>query len=235
MSAYNINGNIVAGESDYYVMTGKSYYALGDSIVMNSGTKEHPLTVNDELIYGYTQVIEDRYGFICTNRGLSGHTIVDDYNSLMNIDYTNVYLVTIGYGVNDGRLNVPIGVRDGSDTTTFAGCMGNLIKKIYGDNKDCRILILTPIQREYVNLWGNYTQNSNGDTLEDFAEMCKSVANYYATPCVDLFHNSGLNPTTLPALTTDGVVHPNNKGFNRMANCIVEYTDTFFTISRNLL
>lgn len=232
MSVYSINGNRIDGVADYSFLSGKSYYALGDSIVLNSGTKAHPVTVSGQVIYGYTQAIEDRYGLACTNKGQSGHSITQDYSMLSGLNYANVSLVTIGYGVNDGRLNVPLGTRESTDTTTFAGALGSLLQKIYTDNKDCRVLVLTPIQRLVVNDWGSYTQNSNGNTLEDFAEMCKSVANYYGTPCVDLFHNSGLNALNLSTLTAEGV-HPLNKGYNRMANTILQFTDSFFDESVN--
>lgn len=234
MAIYDINGTrLDAGGGAYYsFLSGKSYFALGDSIVMNSGTKAHQVTVSGQVIYGYTQAIEDRYGLVCTNKGQSGHSITQDYSMLTGLDYSNVALVTIGYGVNDGRLNVPLGERTSTDITTFAGAMSSLLQKIYTDNPDCRILVLTPIQRNYVNGWGSYTQNSNDNTLEDFAEMCKSVANYHGTGCVDLFHNSGLNSSNLTVLTAEGV-HPLNKGYNRMANTIIPYMDGLFATSTN--
>lgn len=232
MGVYDINGNEISKATDYSYLKDKAYYAIGDSIVEISGTKASPVTLGGQVLYGYTQAIEDRYGLICSNLGQGGHTITQDYSMLYAMDYSNVSLVTIGYGVNDGRTNVPLGERDSLDTTTFAGALGSLIKKIYTDNKECRILVLTPIQRNYVNNWGSYTQNNNGDTLEDFAEMCKSVANYYGTPCVDLFHNSGLNEANLTSLTAEGV-HPLNRGFNRMANAIIPFTDDLFNISQN--
>lgn len=235
MAIYDVHGNEIAsggGGHDYSFLTGKPYVAIGDSIVLNSGTKAAPVTVSGVELYGYTQFIEDRYGLVCSNRGQSGHTIVQDYGSLVAINYATAALVTIGYGVNDGRLDVPLGTRDSSDVSTFAGALGSLLKKIYGDNKDCRVLVLTPIQRQLVNGWGSYTANGNGNTLEDFAEMCKSVAGYYATACVDLFHSSGINATTVGSLTFEGV-HPNNRGYNRMANAILQYTDALFDASRN--
>lgn len=234
MGVYDINGNRLdqGGGQDYSFLSGKSYFALGDSIVMNSGTKAAPQIVDGQVIYGYTQAIEDKYGLVCTNKGQSGHTIVQDYSMLSGLSYADVALVTIGYGVNDGRLNVPLGTRESADTTTFAGALGSLLQKIYTDNKDCRVLVLTPIQRLLVNNWGSYTQNSNGNTLEDFAEMCKSVANYYGTMCADLFHNSGLNAMNLATLTVEGV-HPLNKGYNRMSNYIISHLDSMFEVSEN--
>lgn len=232
MGIYDVNGNVIPAKNDYGFLYEKNYFALGDSIVMNSGTKLHPVAVSGQVIYGYTQAIEDRYGLICTNKGQSGHTITQDFSMLNALDYSTVSFVTIGYGVNDGRLNVPLGTRDSMDTSTFAGALGSLLQKIYTDNNDCRVLVLTPIQRLVVNGWGSYTNNSNNNTLEDFAKMCKDVANYYGTPCVDLFHNSGLNVLNLSYLTAEGV-HPLNKGYNRMTNAIIQYTDSMFGVSKN--
>ena len=234
MAVYTINGVNIDDGFNFGYLHSKAYYALGDSIVLNSGTKLSPVTVSNVVLYGYTQALEDRYGFICTNYGLSNHTVVQDFSTLNAMDYSQVAFVTIGYGVNDGRLNVPLGTRASADTTTFAGALGTLIQKIYTDNKACRILVLTPIQRLLVNSWGSYTQNQNGNTLEDFAKMCIDVANYYGTPCVDLFHNSGINSSNLSIITFDGV-HPNNQGYNHMANAIVGYTDNLFMISTNMI
>lgn len=230
MGVFNIYGKDIS--HDYSYLNGEVYYAFGDSITEISGTTENPVTLGGQVLYGYTQAIEERYGLKCTNHGRGSHTILDDYSDIIALDFSNVTLVTIGYGVNDGRLNLPLGERDSTDVSTFAGAMGEIIKKIYNDNNDCRIIILTPIQRLYVHEWGSYTQNANGDTLEDFANMCKSVANFYGTECVDLFHNSGLNVANLANLTTDGV-HPLNKAFNRMTNTIIPYTDGLFNISKN--
>lgn len=232
MGIYDVDGYPARGVPDYSFLEGKAYYALGDSIVENSGTKLSPVVISGQTIYGYTQMIEDKYGLLCTNYGSGGHTIVQDYSTINAIDYSNVTLVTIGYGTNDGRENVILGDRNSTDVTTFAGALGSLIGKIYADNPNCRVLILTPIQRNYVNNWDSYTQNNNGNTLEDFAEMCKAVAEYYGTDCVDLFHNSGMNTFNLSSLTVEGV-HPLNKGYNRMGNCIIPHTDSLFDVSKN--
>lgn len=223
MSVYNFDGSLICGKN-YENLHGKPYYALGDSIVANSGTVSSRITLNGEVIYGYTQAIEDKYGVVCVNKGQSGHTIVQDYSVLTEIDYSNASLVTIGYGVNDARLDVPLGEIGVLDATTFSGALSGLLKKIYSDNSDCRVVVLTPIQRLVVNNFGSFTQNNNGDTLEDFSEMCKSVANHYGTLCVDLFHNSGLNSVNLASSTAEGV-HPLNNGYERMTNVIIHNID----------
>lgn len=224
-SAWNMALAYLNGEK---IISGGSYYALGDSIVYNSGTKVTPRTVSGVTLYGYTQAIEDEYGVVCTNRGISNHTVVQDYSTLTAINYSNISLVTIGYGVNDGRLNVPLGTVDSTDTSTFAGALSSLIAKIKGDNPDCIVMVLTPIQRLYVNNWGSFTENANGDTLEDFANMCISVAEKHNVPYVDLFHDSGITESNLSSITFEGV-HPNNEGYEMMADTIIPVLSEYIT------
>lgn len=224
-SAWNMALAYLNGEKS---IVGGSYYALGDSIVMNSGTKANPVTVSGVTLYGYTQAIEDEYGVVCTNRGISNHTIVQDYSTLSAINYSNISLVTIGYGVNDGRLNVPLGTENSTDTSTFAGALSSLIAKIKSDNPNCIVMVLTPIQRLYVNNWGSFTPNSNGDTLEDFANMCISVAEKHNVPYVDLFHDSGITESNLSSITFDGV-HPNNEGYEMMTDTIIPILSEYIT------
>lgn len=223
-SAWNMALAYLQGEKKHI---GASYYALGDSIVYNSGTLANPVTVSGQQLIGYTQAIEQEYGTVCTNRGQSDHTIVQDYATLHNIDYSNVSLVTIGYGVNDGRKNVLLGTATSTDTSTFAGALNQLITKIKSDNADCNIIVLTPIQRLYVNGWGSFTENANGDTLEDFANMCLAVAENAGVYSVDLFHDSGINESNLSSLTFDGV-HPNNNGYTMMSETIENVMCRYF-------
>lgn len=223
-TAWNMALAYLQGEKKHI---GSSYYALGDSIVYNSGTLANPRTVSGQQLFGYTQAIETKYGTVCTNRGISDHTITQDLSTLRNINYSSVSLVTIGYGVNDGRKNVVLGTATSTDTSTFAGALRSLITKIKSDNANCNIIVLTPIQRLYVNGWGSFTENANGDTLEDFANMCLAVAESTGVYSVDLFHNSGLNESNLSSLTFDGV-HPNNDGYVLMTNTIEKVMGRYF-------
>lgn len=198
-------------------LKGSSYIALGDSIVEYQGTTGNPHPTKN-FVYGYIEAIEDDYGVVCTNLGAAGHTINDDLAGLLAGDYSAATIVTIGYGVNDARLDLPLG--ETTDTydaqnPTFCGALNALIAKIYSDNAFCNVIVLAPIQRGVVNDFGSFTPNSNGDTLEDFANACVAVAGYNATPCVDMFHNSGINANTLSSLLKDGV-HPNTSGYKRM-------------------
>lgn len=224
-------------------LQGYNYYAMGDSIVELQGTTDNPVKFGDFgyitdlqsrdisnlTVSGYIQAIEERYGLVCTNFGASGHTLVQDYASLVAKDYSNVACATIGYGVNDARTGVPLGTVNSTDISTFAGALNMLLRKIYTDNPECRVLVLTPIQRLKVSDFGIADANANGNYLVDFVDMCKKVANKRSTKCVDMYRDCGINQTNLYFYTVEGV-HPNNQGFGRMRNAVISALDDLFTI-----
>ena len=198
-------------------LAGTSYIAVGDSITEYQGTTGHPHETK-YFVYGYIEAIEDDFGVTCTNLGEAGHTIADDMETLLAVDYSAASIVTIAYGVNDARLDLDLGNRDdeyNSASPTFCGCLNGLIAKILGDNAYCNVIVLTPIQRDVVNDFGSFTPNTNGKTLEDFADACIAVAGYNSVPCIDLFHNSGITAATFSTMLKDGV-HPNTAGYKRM-------------------
>lgn len=229
--------------ADYTFLNGLKYYALGDSIVDIQGTLTAPETfgdsgystdlqsrnITDITVEGYVTVIEQRYGLVATNFGNSGHTLVQDYASLAAKDYSDVALVTISYGCNDARTNVPLGTVNSTDVTTFAGALNQLLRKIYTDNPECRIIVLTPIQRLYVSDFGIGTANANGNYLVDFVDMCKKVAAKRSTKCIDMYRDCGINQTNLYYYTVEGV-HPVNQGFARMKGVIIPVLDDMFSL-----
>lgn len=206
-----------AQTNDLLKLSGSSYIALGDSIVDYQGVTGSPHA--NGYVYGYIEAMEYLYKVVCTNLGNAGHTVTQDISTLLSTSFTNAKIVTIGYGVNDARLaEAPLGTTQDvydAQNPTFCGAMNALIQKIYTDNPTCYVLVLAPIQRAYTNNFGSFTPNANGDTLEDYANACVKVAGYNGTPCIDMFHNSGINSVTQSSLLKDGV-HPNAKGYVKM-------------------
>ena len=197
-------------------MTGKTYWALGDSIVERQGTKSSMGEYYSAgALYGYIPRIEETFGMTATNKGNGGHYLAQDIETLLALDYSSVDFVTIAYGTNDGKAAKPIGTVDSTDQTTFAGALNALLSKIYTDNAMCKVVVLTPIQRKAQNDYGSFVPDSNGKTLEDFANMAKDVAGRNATPCIDLFHTSGITEGNFTTILTDGL-HPKNAGYARM-------------------
>lgn len=232
-----------ANGADYSFLAGLKYYALGDSIVDMQGTLAVPETFGDSgystdlqnrdisgvTVDGYVTAIEIRYGLVATNFGAAGHTLVQDYSSLEATDYSDVALVTIAYGVNDARTGVPLGTVNDTDITTFAGALNGLLKKIYTDNPECRVLVLTPMQRLTVTDFGIATPNANGNYLIDFVDMCHKIAEKRSTICIDQYRNCGINQTNLYYYTIEGV-HPVNQGFARIKAAVIGALDELFAL-----
>lgn len=205
---------------DTKLMNGKVYWALGDSIVERQGTKGNLSEYyNDSALYGYIPRIEETFGLTAVNKGNGGHWLAQDIDALLALDYSGVDLITIAYGTNDGKQAKPIGTVDSSDTTTYAGAMNALLTKIYTDNPMCKVLVLTPLQRNAQNDYGSFVPDANGKTLEDFANMAAAVAGRNATPCVDLFHKSGITAGNFSTVLYDGL-HPKNAGYARIWNAM---------------
>lgn len=234
--------NPVSGAgADYSFLKGKKYYAIGDSIVDYQGTTANPETytgtdmqgtAHDETVVGYIQAIEKRYGLVCTNFGNAGGTLPGTYGSLATKDYSDVALVTIAYGTNDARTAVELGNVNSTDIATFAGALNNLLRKIYTDNPECRVVVLTPIQRLYASGFGIATPNEKGKYLLDFVDMCKKVAEKRSTACVDMYRTCGINQTNLAYYTREGV-HPLNTGYLRMTGAIIPVLDDLFAVEYN--
>lgn len=230
------------GGAGYTFLEGLKYYALGDSITEIQGTTADPKKFGKWYTYdlqgrdlreitvsGYVQAIENRYGLVATNYGKSGHTLVADYGTLSALDYSDVALVTIAYGVNDARTAVPLGTVNSNDISTFAGALNMLLRKIYTDNPECRVLILAPLQRLYVSGFGIATPNENGDYLIDFVNMCKAIAEKRSTAFLDQYRCTGINQTNLYYYTVEGV-HPVNQGFARIKNAVIGILDEQFAL-----
>lgn len=203
-----------------YRFYGKKYYSLGDSIV-----------ANDETRKGYQTHIAEQFGTINSNFGRGGETVVSMLSTYLNYDYSDVALVTIGFGVNDARTNITLGKLGGYtdtsfDKTTFIGAYRTLLNRIYSNNPECRVVLLTPLQRLFVTNFGCDTKNAQGYTLLDYADAIIEIGRLYSTPVCDMYRNSGLNQTNLRYYTTDGV-HPNAAGYVRMANLLMHELNKF--------
>lgn len=138
---------------------------------------------------------------------------------------------------------------DGTGQNTISGMMQYCINRIYevlnsANNKTCKLLIVTVDcvgKYPYIDVdgYGEYPSGS-GQTMEDIANMQKAVANANAIPCVDLWHNSGINRNTWSVFGKEAnayyedttgrtgtyphngdQLHKSNEGYKRIGECIV--------------
>jgi lysophospholipase L1-like esterase len=139
--------------------------------------------------------------------------------SRINTIPTTIPLVVVMGGTNDHYYNTPIGNMDyngGYDETMFKGAIASLIAKIHTRAPNALIVMLTPLYASRLGV------NSLGLTLKDYADAMLDVAYRMATPCINVYGESGINErNSSEYLNVDGV-HPNNlAGMMKLATCII--------------
>ncbi|ULL18223.1 SGNH/GDSL hydrolase family protein [Paenibacillus sp. H1-7] len=193
---------------------GRTWGTLGDSITAAGGYQPHV-----QKAAGFRSV---------TNYGVGGCPMTaggeTDYGATVNVGEridSSLDCVTIYAGVNDFRLNKPIGVQEKRDRTTFLGAYATLVEHIMERNPQAVINVWTPLQRDKDGYDIHYV-NAAGHRLIDYAEAVKHIGEAYSLPVLDLYAISGFTKETLPQYTTDGL-HPNEAGHLRIAELAAEF------------
>lgn len=91
------------------------------------------------------------------------------------------------------------------DITTTWGAMASTIMKFKVWMPNCKIVILTPIERSGDNY--NHKVNRNGATTYDLAEQVMSVARWCDTEVWNMFAECGIDLFNASVMLSDGV-HP---------------------------
>lgn len=138
-------------------------------------------------------------------------------------------LILVFGGTNDyGHGDAPIGKFSDRDPHTFYGAChylySGLIKKYLGK----KIVILTPTHRVGELEKSKDARVKEDNTLLDYVNAIREVAEYYSLPVCDLFKNSGIQPEipeVREAFMPDGL-HPNDAGHRKIAECIYSYLKT---------
>ena len=204
---------------------GKKVNFLGDSITAGLLTS---------IIYH--EIIKEKLGLkIARNYGISGTRIAkysQDEGNSMSARFSQMDddadLVMVFAGTNDfGHDNVPIGNFDDRSNSTFYGAchvlMQGLIEKYYKKT----IAFMTPIHRDYPEDI-TYEVNKSGNTLKQYVNIIKEVAEYYAIPVLDLYAVSGMQPKVdiiKKYYIPDGL-HPNEAGHEKLADKIIPFMET---------
>ena len=110
----------------------------------------------------------------------------DTITMLKSIDWSEVDIITIGYGTNDFTGNVT--------EQEFKDALDYSIETILGEYTNIKIYVISPMFRWWDATDGSDThQNSNGDTLVDFVDYCKAESDKYHMGYVDTYTNLGIN------------------------------------------
>ena len=157
-----------------------------------------------------------------TNQAVNGGTLKTALEKVIPADY-----YTIEHGINDWGQGVDPGTFDDylNDTRngTFAATYRQLIDKIYSVNPDARIVLCTPRKGYGYKgfLPAHWYDLCKGHHLEDYADIVRQVARHEGIPLADFFDECG-GQHNLHRLSIDVALHPNDPGYQLMANVLVE-------------
>ena len=134
-------------------------------------------------------------------------------DTLKNIDFNNIDIVTIAYGTNDCGFNIKIGNINDESKETFAGAINYTIKRLQTAFPHLEIILVTPIFRSMSWTSTDYAvlcdvkANNNQDYLIDFVNMMCEIGAVRNIKVIDNFHNTGINKYNINYYLSDGV-HP---------------------------
>ena len=156
-------------------------------------------------------------GFV--NPAINGGTVVNQAAAAVpKADY-----YTIEHGINDWGRSTPVGTiedyRRGGEGKTFYANYRKLIDKIRAANPQAKIVVCTP-RKGYG--FGTYLpatsqEPKNGIFLREYADAVRAIAAEEHFPLADFYANCG-EDGELKALSIDEALHPNDPGFQRMAD-----------------
>ncbi|MDE6703963.1 MAG: SGNH/GDSL hydrolase family protein [Muribaculaceae bacterium] len=173
---------------------------------------------------GYQDRVMDKLAFDdFINVGDNGGIASGSINRPKKADY-----YSIEHGINDWGKQTPVGTFDdylnNTGNSTFAGAYRLLIDKIYSLNPNAKIVLCTP--RKAYGFDGYlpahwYDAKPNGVYLKDYVDIIKKIAEYESLPVADFFNECG-GQNNLARLSIDTALHPNDDGYQLMANVLVK-------------
>lgn len=149
--------------------------------------------------------------------------------TLKNIDFNNVDILTIGYGTND--FTASIGLENSGnklDKNYFAGALRYSIETLLSKYPNLRIVIVAPTWRYWLDDNNDYKEDSdtktfNGVLLHKFVEKCIEIGKEYHIPVVNPYDEMGINKYNYSIWfrENDGT-HPSSNGKKLLAKQIVK-------------
>lgn len=180
----------------------KVWVAIGDSITY---LNEHPNETGNRITKGYmTRVAEKIPGLEYINQGHNGWTSGGIAKEIETLGIVKADVYSVFLGTNDWWQGRPLGsLTDYTNNTgnnTVYGSFRIIMNKLRSLNKQAKIILITPMQRVHFvyinnsknNAWGSY-KDKNGQSLEQFANAVKAIADYEHTELVDLYHKKGMD------------------------------------------
>lgn len=170
-----------------------TYAALGDSLTHG----EDPTNgYKPALGHRYTDWVSKTLGMFSYNYGIGGTRIVKTSDGKGMVDRAKDIgasdVISVFGGTNDQQGNVPIGKIDDGDLTHFAPAFDKLIQELLNINGkkfyNPHVFIITPMKSQKT-----MTPNTQGLTIEDYANCEKEIAKKYSIPVLDLTNTYQFN------------------------------------------
>jgi lysophospholipase L1-like esterase len=141
----------------------------------------------------------------------------------------DVDVVVVFGGTNDyGHGTAPFGKMSDRTDDTFYGAVHNLMLALINKYPKATIVFMTPLHR--INEHNVYNERGlrNVGCLEDYANIIKEVAAYYAIPVLDLYKISGIQPEVpiLKEIYMPDGLHPNSAGHELIYNRLKGFLET---------
>nr|DAF69749.1 MAG TPA: GDSL like Lipase Acylhydrolase [Caudoviricetes sp.] len=208
---YSNMENGVRAEIMKYDINDKTYFddacVLGDSFTDNTrdslGTGTFYFTRwyefaretnHIEMVYNYG------FGGTCMSPSVSGENSFYNRMQTMYSEHNNPSAVFVLGGTNDYHNDVPLGTINDVTTDTFYGTLNKMCEYFKENFHTSKVVFCTPIMRvspsngKTETTPANNQMNSNGNSIEQFANAMIEVCHKWALPCFDAYHNSGICP-----------------------------------------
>lgn len=198
--------------------------SLGTSISwLNDHTADYPITK------GYQTRVLEKLGFVnFSNKAVNGGRIESARTEVVMADY-----YTIEHGINDWG-NTPVGTIEdyiaNRNNGTFAAYYRQVINQIFTRNPRAKVVLCTPRKAYGFNgyLPEHWYDPKNGIYLKEYADLVKQIAAYESFPVADFFEECG-GQRQLKYLSYDEALHPNDAGFQMMANVLIQALEKVIT------
>ena len=149
----------------------------------------------------------------------------DHINTLKNMDWNDVDIITFSYGTNDWGLRV---VLDNSenlyDTGTFCGAFRTALETLWAIYPHIKVILFSPIWRGIVTTSGvldaetNTSKEGRPYYLWEYAEKLEELSKEYNVPYADMYYALSFNKFTWKTFfPLNDATHPNAIGREAIA------------------
>ncbi|WP_343303053.1 SGNH/GDSL hydrolase family protein [Chitinophaga niabensis] len=174
------------------------WVAIGDSITY---LNDHPDETGNRVSKGYlSRVTAELPNLRYINQGHNGWKSSDIANKIEDLGLVKADVYTVFLGTNDWWGGRPVGniddYKNNTGTNSVFGSFRIIVDKIRQLNKEAKIVLITPMQRnDFVylsdatnNAHGSY-KDKNGQSLELFANAVIAIGKLENIPVIDLYHD----------------------------------------------